>query len=172
MCLLEEAMLEKSSHASGRQQTYPINAFSDWARGESELSSLHGSIGALFSAHLYREQKAPLHHEYAVLGIGGDSSSSASWIRVERAAQHVKDRWYVPRSGSLGPIIGGAILRETITFASTKDALITSPADELASVTFERSESTWNSIFFSTIGWQLSELSKTRSVAFSVWVAR
>jgi tetratricopeptide (TPR) repeat protein len=140
MCDIERAMLLQSGTA--RQSTYPIQIFSRWsslARSSSSLSSfssIYSSIGTMYSVHLFRE-RSPIHHEYVAFSFCRHSGAPPdNWLRVERAARF-NARLDAPRSDSIGPIIGGAELRESISFSTTKEGLRKSPDDELASVVFD-----------------------------------
>lgn len=117
-----------------RRRFYSLDEFRAWANpllGESP--SYNDSIGTVQSIHLYRETKAPLHHEFAIISLGKTPENTTSWLRVERAARF-KTRWHKLESDSLGPLLGGVKLRESISFASTKQALLYEEADELAFV--------------------------------------
>lgn len=51
-----------------------------------------------------------------------------------RASRPIQGPMASATRDSWGPIFGGVQLRESVTFASTQTALITSPADELARI--------------------------------------
>jgi tetratricopeptide (TPR) repeat protein len=98
---------------------------------QRDVASLR-QIGGVRGVRLYRHRRAPLHHEFAIISFG-NGHDSESWMRVERAAA-LRSRWFSPRMDSSGPFIGGAKLRETISYATRMESLIIG-ADELACVT-------------------------------------
>ncbi|KAF9511455.1 hypothetical protein BS47DRAFT_1174635 [Hydnum rufescens UP504] len=97
---------------------------------QRDVESLR-QIGGVRSVRLYRHRRAPLHHEFAIISFG-NGHDSESWMRVERAAA-LRSRWFFPKMDSSGPFIGGAKLRETISYATRMESLIVG-ADELACV--------------------------------------
>lgn len=115
------AALEES-HLSGRKN-YSMNAFSQWVTA----INLPPGLGVLHSASLHRES-GYLHHEY-VLMCFYEKGGRESWLRAERAARFKRHHL---QGDSFGPIIGGAVLRETITVASNKAELTS--GDEIASI--------------------------------------
>lgn len=131
MCPLEWAfVVEGPVGLPNRRKLYPLEQFRAWANpviGERS-SSTSSQLGVIQSIHLYRETKAPLHHEFALVRLGNEGIPS-SWIRVERAARY-KTRKI--ETDSLGPLFGGVTLRENISFATEKTKLIYSEANELA----------------------------------------
>ncbi|KAF8332758.1 uncharacterized protein EI90DRAFT_3054296 [Cantharellus anzutake] len=108
-------------------------------------------IGPLLTASLYREKKAPLHHEFAVIGFGRNRTTE-SWIRVERAA-----KWEKLHFSSFAPMFGGAPLRESVSFAKSAQDLVFSPADELAKISITAIGAP---IWLSEVGYLLTSISR------------
>lgn len=129
-CPLEAAMIDSGI---SRRPSYPLEDFVEWATRVDNISPMHTKVGSLRSAHLFRERNL-LHHEFLVVAFSGGTEQE-SWLRVERAADMGKWK-FLPRAASVGPIIGGAKLRENASFGSSKSSLILN-ADELASVTID-----------------------------------
>lgn len=100
-----------------------MNAFSRWVTA----TNLPPGLGVLRSACLHRE-RGYLHHEY-VLMCFHEKEGRESWLRAERAARFKRHHL---QGDSFGPIIGGAVLRETITVASNKAELTS--GDEIATI--------------------------------------
>lgn len=113
---------------------HDLSAFITWIDSyEVDVYWELARFGQIQSIHLFRE-RGILHHEFALVSFA-NQERPPNWIRLERAARF-KNHWHRIQADSLGPIIGGARLRETISFARSKDALLPmiSPADEIASV--------------------------------------
>lgn len=108
-------------------ENYSLQRFFNWV---FHIQSPLG-VGGLQSVHLHREHGF-LHHEYVLMCFGGPGIPP-SWLRAERAARFKRHRL---QSDSFGPIIGGAVLRETITVASSRAELTS--GDELAVVEVTR----------------------------------
>jgi tetratricopeptide (TPR) repeat protein len=120
-----------------RKQFYRLEVFTRWARDQTNSSAIRSQVGSFRSAHVFRE-RGPLHHEYVIVSFGrNDGSVSQSWLRAERAPANTKKDWYTPNQESSGPLLGGATLRESISFASSTDDLRLDEDDELASVTVD-----------------------------------
>lgn len=137
ICPLEREFLTQTNTTRSKS-TYPLTSFIDWAWRENDFSTAHQRVGVVRSVHLLRE-RSTIHHEYAIFsfdtpnpGVSG-TPHRQSWVRIERAAK-LRARWFNPRSDSFGPILGGAQLRESISFSTDFSALRRAPDDELASI--------------------------------------
>lgn len=126
-----ESAIRASNHAVIRSGL--ASDFADWATLEEVNSSLHHQIGPVRSVALFRDRRAPLHHEFVLLSFGSQNGSPTSWVRLERAARR-KAHWHMLQRDSFGPLFGGATLLESVSFGRVQEDLIHAPADELASI--------------------------------------
>ncbi len=133
------ASLERVLSLNLKERRPTMDQFFRWAayikRGPLNASTSQSpaqDIGCVHSVHLFRERKAPLHHEFALVSFT-NGLGQYSWIRLERAAR-IKNRWL--QADSFGPILSGAALRETVTVGAWKEELLSieSPVDEVAAV--------------------------------------
>lgn len=137
ICPLERAVLE-SGHPVAK--THSVGDFGDWIQGKLQIGlepAINLEVGSAQSAHIFRERKAPLHHEFALVSFK-HHTGAFSWLRLERAARY-KDHFF--QADSFGPVLKGAELREKVSFATSMQALIPSPVDEIASATVNASPS-------------------------------
>jgi hypothetical protein len=104
----------------------PLRDFVSWAQ-QIDLG-IAQEVGSVRSVHLYRGRTA-IHHEFVLICF--EAGDVCSWLRVERAAQV---KWRHMEMESLGPLVGGAPLRESVSFSRSKYALSGVHADEVASV--------------------------------------
>ncbi|KIY45204.1 hypothetical protein FISHEDRAFT_61372 [Fistulina hepatica ATCC 64428] len=121
-----------------RSKDHPFHArpnlthFVQWAHTIKSPSTLT-AIGEIRSIALFREHNL-LEHEYVLVEFGGPHIAS-SFVIAERAAQL---QTWIERLpfGSVGPILNGAPLRETITINGSRERMLAArcAATELASV--------------------------------------
>ncbi|KIY52261.1 hypothetical protein FISHEDRAFT_56017 [Fistulina hepatica ATCC 64428] len=100
----------------------------------TESPSALTAIGGIRSIALFREHKL-LEHEFVLVEFSGPDIAS-SFVIAERAAQL---QTWIERLpfGSVGPILNGAPLRETITINSSRERMLAAKrytATELASI--------------------------------------
>ncbi|KAF8305191.1 hypothetical protein DL93DRAFT_2172695 [Clavulina sp. PMI_390] len=106
--------------------------FAAWACSTHGLArTTNQEVGTVQSVQLFREQGV-IHHEFVLICFGGAGVVS-SWVRFERAAR-IKNHWHRVQLDSSGPVVGGATLRETVTYSISKEALITPKAERLGFV--------------------------------------
>lgn len=110
---------------------YPLRHFIRWASFEPVDSAASLLVGPVISAHLYRGKRG-LEHEFVLISFGHDSKPT-SWLRAERAAR-AKTSALHPRWDSFGPLFSGVPPLDTISFAASKDDLISLRDLELATL--------------------------------------
>lgn len=88
----------------------------------SPFDRVSTAIGPCRAVYLCRRNNTLTKHEYLIFGFGDESPTS--WCRVDRIASIGQE------AGSLT----GSSSRELVCFASTKEALVTSDAEELGAI--------------------------------------
>lgn len=109
-------------------------------------------VGSVQSVHLFRSRSA-IHHEFVLVRF--QATEGPSWLRVERAA--LMD-WRKLELESIGPLLGGAPLRETVTVSASKLSLTGTNADEVACVNLmdpTNAEALYAQVFMDAIAAQL-----------------
>ena len=154
---MEKALMEFGAIPGPK---FTVQEFVDWGREPRPYATQDRNdvfrMQRLLSAHLFRDRKAPLHHEYIVVSFGSHLVVE-SWIRLERAAR-LKERWWMPRTDSLGPLFGGATLRESVSFGTTMKSLSVG-ADEVATLSVAGDEKNYIPMTLSEFAEQVATLS-------------